>query len=68
MGSTFFWKERSGKKFCDLHFRTTEWQANRTFAYEMTSGDFFKSYRERWTLTPTDSGCIFGFDDQIEFP
>jgi uncharacterized protein YndB with AHSA1/START domain len=67
VGSTF-WKERSGKTVYELHFRTTEWEENRTFGYEMTSGDFFKSYTERWTLTPTDSGCIFGFDDQIEFP
>ena len=34
----------------------------------MTSGDFFKRYEERWTLTPTDAGCIFGYDDRIEFP
>ena len=26
VGSTFFWKERSGKTVYDLHFRTTEWE------------------------------------------
>ena len=34
----------------------------------MTSGDFFKSYTERWTLEPTTAGCRFSFNDEIEFP
>ena len=68
VGATFFWEELSGKTTYDLHFRTTEWEENRVFGYEMTSGDFFKSYTERWTLSPTNGGCTFGFDDQIEFP
>ena len=68
VGATFYWEERSGKTVYKLHFRTTEWEENRVFSYEMTSGDFFKSYAEHWTLTPTEAGCNFGFDDQIEFP
>ena len=68
VGSTFFWKERAGSTTYDLHFKTTEWEENRVFGYEMTKGDFFKGYTERWTLTPAENGCTFGFDDQIEFP
>ena len=67
-GAAFYWEERSGGTVYKLHFKTTEWEENRVFGYEMTSGDFFKSYTERWTLEPTDEGCLFGFDDQIEFP
>jgi len=67
-GSTFYWEEKSGNRVYKLHFITTEWVPNRVFAYKMTSGDFFKSYTERWTLEPTTSGCKFSFNDEIEFP
>jgi hypothetical protein len=34
----------------------------------MTSGDFFKSYDERWEIEKTSDGCRFTFNDHIEFP
>ncbi|NIM94395.1 MAG: hypothetical protein GTO18_11900 [Anaerolineales bacterium] len=34
----------------------------------MISGDFFKSYDERWEIEPTATGCRFTFNDHIEFP
>lgn len=34
----------------------------------MTSGDFFKSYEERWEIEKTPTGSRFSFNDQIEFP
>lgn len=67
-GTTFFWKERSGKREFDLNFITTEWKENRVFGFKMTSGDFLKSYEERWAIEPTQSGCRFSFNDHIELP
>jgi len=68
IGTTFFWKERSGNRVFNLNFETTEWKQNGVFGFKMTSGDFFKSYNERWVIEPTSSGCKFSFNDHIEFP
>ena len=68
MGTTFYWEEESGGRTYKLNFVNTEWVENEVFGYKMTSGDFFKSYTERWELEATPSGCRFSFNDQIEFP
>ena len=68
VGSTFYWKEEAGGRIYDLYFETTEWVENRVFGYRMTSGDFFKSYDERWEIDPLPDGCRFTFNDHIEFP
>ena len=68
VGSTFFWEEEANGKIYNLNFETTEWVENRIFGYRMTSGDFFKSYDERWEIDPTETGSRFTFNDHIEFP
>ncbi len=68
VGSTFFWEEEANNRFYNLYFETTEWAENRVFGYRMTSGDFFKSYDERWEIDPTPNGSRFTFNDHIEFP
>jgi len=68
VGSTFYWKEEVGTTIYNLHFETTEWVENEVFGYRMTSGDFFKSYEERWEIEKTPTGSRFSFNDQIEFP
>ena len=66
--STFYWEEEVRGKTYSNHFRTTEWVENRVFAYEMTEGNFFKAYSERWAIEPTATGCQFSFNDTLEFP
>lgn len=66
--STFYWEEDVRGKIYSNHFRTTEWVENQVFAFEMTSGNFFKSYTERWEIEPTADGCRFSFNDTLEFP
>ena len=68
VGATFYWEEEARGRIYKLHFITTEWEPNRVFSYELTSGDFFKSYKETWALERTKDGCRFSFDDRIEFP
>jgi uncharacterized protein YndB with AHSA1/START domain len=67
-GSTFYWEEEANGKLYELNFETTEWSENTVFAYRMTSGDFFKSYDERWEVEKTPDGSRFTFNDHIEFP
>ena len=68
VGSTFYWEELVGNTLYHLHFKTTEWVENEVFGYEMTEGDFFKSYTERWEIEKTPTGSRFTFNDNIEFP
>lgn len=68
VGSTFYWEEEVRGKIYSNHFKTTEWVENEIFAYEMTSGNFFKSYTERWEIEKTATGCTFSFDDTMVFP
>jgi uncharacterized protein YndB with AHSA1/START domain len=68
VGSTFCWEEEANNRIYNLQFEITEWVENRVFGYRMTSGDFFKSYNERWEIDPTPNGSRFTFNDHIEFP
>ena len=68
LGSTFYWEELVGNTLYHLHFKTTEWVENEVFGYEMTEGDFFKSYEERWVVESVPTGSRFTFNDHIEFP
>jgi len=66
--ATFYWEEDVRGKIYSNHFVTTEWAENKVFAYEMTSGNYFKSYSERWEIEETPTGCRFSFNDHMEFP
>ena len=68
VGSTFHWFERSGGREYDIDFKTTEWEPPHVFGFTMVSGDFFKSYDERWEIEATEDGSRFTFNDRIEFP
>lgn len=68
VGSTFHWLEEANGRQYNIDFVTTEWEPNEVFAYEMTKGDFFKSYDERWEIEATATGSRFTFNDHIEFP
>ncbi len=66
--STFYWEEDVRGKIYSNHFKTTKWVENRVFAYEMTEGNFFKAYSERWEIKPTETGSQFSFNDTLVFP
>ena len=68
VGSTFNCFEEAAGRTYNIDFVTTEWEPNRVFGYEMTEGDFFKSYDERWVIDDTATGSRFTFNDHIEFP
>ncbi len=68
VGSTFHWFERSGGREYSIDFKTTEWEPPYVFGFTMVSGDFFKSYDERWVIEAIDGGSRFTFNDRIEFP
>ncbi len=66
--AAFYWEEQVRGRTYSNHFRTTAWEPNRVFGFEMTKGNFFKAYTERWVIEPTATGCHFSFDDTLVFP
>jgi uncharacterized protein YndB with AHSA1/START domain len=66
--SKFYWEEDVRGKIYSNHFQTTEWVEDRVFAFEATSGNFFKTYTERWAIEPIPTGSRFSFDGNLEFP
>ena len=68
LGSTFHWLESSGGRQYSIDFETTVWEPPNVFGFSMVSGDFFKSYDERWEIEATEDGSRFTFNDRIEFP
>ncbi len=67
-GAAFYWEEEVRGKTYANHFRTTAWEPNSVFGFEMTEGSYFKAYTERWAIEPRPVGCHFSFDDTLVFP
>lgn len=68
IGASFYWEERVRGKIYSNHFKTTEWIENKVFAFEMTKGNYFISYTEKWEIKKTSTGCAFSFNDSMVFP
>lgn len=66
-GSTFHWLEENGGSKLKIDFETTEWDPPYVFGFEMTAGDIYKSYSERWVIEETPTGSRFTFNDHVEF-
>jgi len=68
VGAPFDFEEKVAGRVMKLKCEVTEWEDNKVFGLKMTSGDMMKSYEERWTVEPTDSGSRFTFMEQGELP
>jgi len=51
-----------------LYFTVTEWEENKIFAFNMTSGNFVKGYEQSWAIEPTPPSSRFTFMEQIQLP
>ena len=68
VGTTFYFEEKAAARLMKLNFMVTEWAENERLAFSMTSGDFLKSYEQRWTLVTTPSATRFILMEQVELP
>jgi uncharacterized protein YndB with AHSA1/START domain len=68
VGTPLYIEEKAGGPLMKMHFEITEWEENKRLALKMTSGAPLKSYEQRWTLSPTESGSEFTFYEEIIFP
>jgi uncharacterized protein YndB with AHSA1/START domain len=67
VGATFHFDEQSGV-LMKLDFVVDEWVENRALAFHMTSGNFVKGYKQRWTLEPTLGGSRFTLAEDVTMP
>jgi len=67
-GTPFYYEEKSGGRLMKLNFVVTEWVENERLAFRMTSGNFLKSYEQRWTIEATPPGSWFTYMEDIKLP
>ncbi len=68
VGTTLYIEEKAGGPLMKMHFEITEWVENEKIRLKMISGASLKSYKQLWTLAPTNSGSEFTFYEEIVFP
>lgn len=68
VGLTFYVEEKAGGTLMKINFTVTEWKENQELAFKMTSGNFVRDYRQRWTIDPTPSGSRFTLEEEIVMP
>jgi len=51
-----------------LHFIVTEWVPNRSVAFQLTSGNLVKSYTQRYTIEPVQSGSRITCFEEVTLP
>ena len=68
VGTPIYIEEKAAGPLMKMNFVVTKWVENRTIAIKMESGAGVKSYEQRWTLEPTQSGSKFTLWEQIQMP
>jgi len=68
VGTPIYFEEKAAGRLMKLNFVVTEWVENERLAFSMTSGNFVKNYKQRWTVDATPSGSRFTFMEEIELP
>ena len=68
LGTTFYFEEKAVGRMMKLHFVVTEWILNRSVAFEMTSGNVVKSYKQRYTIETIPSGSCCTCFEEVTLP
>lgn len=68
VGATFYLEEKAGGLLMKLNFNIIEWLKNECIAFRMTSGNFVKDYKQRWTIESIPSGSRFTFMEVVKLP
>ena len=67
-GNRFYVEEKAGGPLLKIHFMVTEWTENQKLVFEMTSGNFVKSYEQEWTIEPLAAGSRVNFTEDVKMP
>jgi uncharacterized protein YndB with AHSA1/START domain len=68
VGTSLYIEEKAAGPLMKMDFQIVEWVENEKVRLRMISGGPMKSYEQLWTLSPTDSGTVFTFHEEIVFP
>lgn len=66
--TTFYFEEKAVGRKMKLHFIVTEWVPNRSVAFQLTSGNLVKSYTQRYTIEPVQSGSRITCFEEVTLP
>ncbi len=68
LGTTFYFEEKAVGRVMKLHFVVTEWVLNQSVTFKMTSGNFVKSYEQKYTIEAIPSGSLCTCSEQVTLP
>ena len=64
----FYFEERAIGRLFKMNFVVTEWIVNESVAFEMTSGNIVKGYKQRYTIKSIPSGSQFTCFEDVKMP
>ena len=67
-GTTFYFEERAAWQLLKMNFVVSEWIEHRSLAFKLTSGNFVKSYEQRYTLENTNTGLKVNCYEDVTLP
>jgi hypothetical protein len=67
-GACFYFEERAVGRLMKLNFVVTEWAVNERMAFQMTKGNFVRSYTQRYTIETTGSGIRCTCYEEVTLP
>lgn len=68
LGATIYVEEKTPMRLLRLNFVITEWVGNNRIALKMISGEFVKTYEQKWVVESAPTGSKFTFMENIELP
>jgi hypothetical protein len=68
LGTTFYFEEKVLGHRMRLNFMVREWAENQRVSFRMTSGDFVKSYEQKYTIDVTPYGCEVTCFEEVQLP
>ncbi|MFC1962716.1 SRPBCC family protein [Chloroflexota bacterium] len=68
LGTTFYFEEKAVGRVMKLHFVITEWILNKSITFKMTSGNFVKSYEQKYMIEAIPSGSFCTCSEQVTLP
>ncbi len=64
----FYFEERAAGRLMKLNFVFTEWVANQSVAFRMTSGNLVRGFEQRYTIEAIPLGSRFTCTEDIKLP
>ena len=68
LNTPFYFEEKAIGRLFKMHFVVTEWVADQSVAFQMTSGNIVKGYKQRYLIEKIPSGSRFTCFEDVKMP